>query len=227
MTSLGSALSLRVLGQPEPLVIRPDRLVVAGYTGRDEQAVAAHIQELAAIGVPRPTTVPVFWDLDPALLTTAELVEVRSGETSGEVEPVLIRHEGRHYLAVGSDHTDRRLERRDIAAAKATCPKPVGPEAAALGPDLAALDWDALAVSSWADDRDYQHGVARDLRHPAELLELMTAVLGEETGDLLLFCGTVPLLGGEFHCGSRWRVRLRLASGEVLTHTYEAKQRSL
>ncbi len=36
-------------------------LVVAGWTGRDEAALQRHIEELAAIGVPRPSSVPVFY----------------------------------------------------------------------------------------------------------------------------------------------------------------------
>src|ERR1700742_3311801 len=36
-------------------------LIVAGWTGRDEAALRHHIEELAAIGVPRPSSVPVFY----------------------------------------------------------------------------------------------------------------------------------------------------------------------
>ena len=52
-------LTFRVDG--DTLALDPDRLVVAGWTGRDAAAVEHHIEELAALGVARPSTVPVFY----------------------------------------------------------------------------------------------------------------------------------------------------------------------
>ena len=36
-------------------------LIIAGWTGSDEKAVNENINELAAIGIPRPTTVPIYF----------------------------------------------------------------------------------------------------------------------------------------------------------------------
>ncbi|RKN37020.1 DUF2848 family protein [Streptomyces hoynatensis] len=218
----GAALPIRVAGTGEELALRPTRLIVAGYTGSDAAAVAAHIEELAAIGIPPPPTVPAFYDLDPALLTCEATVRVRGAQTSGEAEPVLIRHQGRHLLTVGSDHTDRAMERTGIAASKAACPKPVGRLAADLGADLAALPWESLSLESTVDGTPYQRGGAGGLRHPADTLARMTAALGEPEGDLVLFLGTLPLLTGSFVYGTRWRLRLGLPDGTRLEHAYEA-----
>jgi Protein of unknown function (DUF2848) len=217
---------LQVAGTGEELAVTPERLIVAGYTGRDEVAVAEHIAELAAIGVPRPPTVPAFYDLDPALLTTADVIDVGGASTSGEVEPVLIRHAGRYFLTVGSDHTDRDLERSDIAASKAACPKPLAGTVVEIGAALSGTDWDELLADSTVDDVPYQEGSVATLRHPADLLARMTEAVGEVPGSLVLFCGTMPLLGGEFRYGSRWRVRLWLPGDTVLSHAYETKPRS-
>ncbi|WP_258053016.1 DUF2848 domain-containing protein [Streptomyces sp. Ru73] len=227
MTAPHTPPALEVAGSGEELLLSPDRLIVAGYTARDQASVAHHIAELAAIGVPPPTSVPAFYDLDPRLLTSNAVVEVAGPSTSGEVEPVIIRHGGRHFLAVGSDHTDRELERTDIAASKAACPKPVGGTVVEIGPEVSALDWDRLAAQSAVDGRAYQEGSVAALRHPAELLERMNAVLGDVTGDLVLFCGTFPLLTGEFVHGSSWRLSLSLPDGTTLTHAYETKLRSM
>ena len=35
---------------------QPIRLIIAGWTGRDADKVQEHIEELAAIGVPKPST---------------------------------------------------------------------------------------------------------------------------------------------------------------------------
>ncbi|MFJ5900842.1 DUF2848 family protein [Streptomyces sp. NPDC093064] len=106
----------------DEVTVAPTHLVVAGYTGRDLTAVRHHIEELAAIGVPEPDKIPAFYELDANLLSTNHEIEVDGTATSGEVEPVLIRANGRYYLTVGSDHTYRKLERFDIHASKAACP---------------------------------------------------------------------------------------------------------
>jgi len=197
------------------------RLIIAGYTGRNEAAVAAHIAELAAIGIPPPASVPAFFVLDPNLVTSDPVVVISGSNTSGEVEPVLIRHKGRHYLGVGSDHTDRDIERSDIAASKAACPKPVGHRVIALPDDLAMLDWDAIDVESDVDGEPYQRGSLAAMRTPTDLLARMTATLGEVDDDLVIFCGTVPLLTGGFRAGRHWRIQLTLNSSTALIHTYE------
>jgi hypothetical protein len=208
-------------GTGADLLLAAPRLIIAGYTGRNEAAVAAHIAELAAIGIPPPATVPAFFELDPSLLTSDPVVMISGSNTSGEVEPVLIRHNGRFYLGVGSDHTDRDLERSDIAASKAACPKPVGHQVIALPEDLAAVDWDAIDVESDVDGEPYQRGSLAVMRAPTDLLARMTTVLGAFGDDFVMFCGTVPLLTGAFRAGRHWRVQLTLDADASLIHSYE------
>jgi uncharacterized protein DUF2848 len=219
------SLDLHVAGRDQRVTVRPTRLIVAGYTAKDEAAARAHIAELAAIGIPPPATVPAFYDLDPALLTTEAVIEVSGPATSGEVEPVLVRRGGQYYLAVGSDHTDRELERADIASAKAACPKPIGETVVELG-ELSTVRWDGLAASSTVDGRPYQDGDLGLLRSASELIERMGAVLGQISDDLVMFCGTLPLLDGEFVPGARWQLQLRTPEGATLSHEYHAKSRS-
>lgn len=78
-------LHLQPAGSGVHLAVAPARLIVTGYTGRDEKAVAAHIAELGEIGVPAPATVPAFYDLDPQLATTDPAISVDRPNTSGEV----------------------------------------------------------------------------------------------------------------------------------------------
>lgn len=219
-------LHLTVAGSSDPLHLEPSRLVVAGYTARDQDAVTRHIAELAEIGVSPPTQVPTFYDLDPDLLTTDAVVEVPGTCTSGEIEPVLIRTWGRWYLAVGSDHTDRALERDDVAASKAACPKPLGPLVAPLPEDLNAFDTDRIAASSTVDGVDYQAGALAELLRPADVVDRLREALGEDVladRDLVLFGGTTPLLGGTFVHGTHWTLSLRLPDGTELAHHYDVQ----
>jgi hypothetical protein len=219
-------LRLRPVGAPTEFDLASPRLIIAGYTGRDAAAVAEHIAELAAIGVPPPASVPAFYELDPGLLTTDPVVEVSGANTSGEVEPVLIRHENRYFLGVGSDHTDRDRERHDIAASKAACPKPVGEQVIPLPADLADVGWDTLTVESAVDGTAYQRGTLDTLRTPTDLLTRLTETLGAIHGDFVIFAGTLPLLNGHFVAGTHWQLSLTVRPGDALTHAYQAKRRT-
>src|ERR1700720_1337676 len=86
-------------------------LLNSGYAGRDQAAVAAHIDELAAIGIAGPDHVPTLYRVAPSAANQGSIVWSQNGKTSGEVECVLIVDDGGDLLiTVGSDHTDRALE---------------------------------------------------------------------------------------------------------------------
>lgn len=218
-------LSFEVRGGGE-LQLSPQRLIVAGYTGRDEAAVKRHIDELAEAGIAPPPAVPMYYDLEPTLLTTAARAEVSGAETSGEVEPVYVRSGGAWFLGVGSDHTDRALERADVARSKASCAKPIGRMLLPLPADLTdgGYDdvWDRIVVRCWADDSIYQHGTLDALRPPSDLLTRLPAELaGGHSTDLVVYGGTVPLRDGRFVFGCRWRLALEVPGAEPIQHAYE------
>src|SRR3954453_17021336 len=110
---------------PTPLTLPIDRAVMAGWTGRDPAARDKHIAELEAIGVARPATTPIFYRVASRRLTTEDSIEVSGGETSGEVEFVLIGWEGRIFVGVGSDHTDRKVESYSVPVSKQMGDKPM------------------------------------------------------------------------------------------------------
>lgn len=193
------------------------RLLVAGYTGRDAQAVARHVDELAAAGVPRPPSMPTCYVLDPSLVTQSPVVVAGGPHTSGEVEPVLVMAGGRRLLTVGSDHTDRALERHDVAAAKAACPKVVGTTAVDVA-SVAAEAWDDVALSSvLADGSRYQDGTLAELLHPDDLLRRLPEV--ELTDGDVLFMGTVPAIGG-LRPSPSFAGSLRVPGGPTLQLAY-------
>jgi 4-hydroxyphenylacetate 3-monooxygenase len=206
------ALELRVLGGDHRVAVAPRELVVAGFTGRDEEAVHAHIEELAREGVPRPSTVPAFYRVDAALLTTAPAITVRGPRTSGEAEPVLFCAADGWYVGLGSDHTDRDLEREDIGRSKSACPKVISTEV--LPYELARARWDDLRLRSWVSPPSavYQDGSAGDLLPIPEVL----GKLGPSDGadGLVVFCGTVALATDGFVFGDEFRAELTLPGGE-------------
>jgi hypothetical protein len=199
--------------EPRRLVLAEGtELIVAGYTGRNLAAVQHHIDELAAIGVPPPPRVPMIYRYPLSLLTGGGDLRMPSHTTSGEVEPVLIRQAGAWYLGVGSDHTDRGLERESVERSKGVCPKPVAAEVIALEGDLlaGALDntWDGVQIRSWVDGVLYQSAGLEALRYPSDLLKNVLQEVPADA-DLLVFSGTVPLLTGDFVHGAVWRMELQ------------------
>ena len=94
------------------------RLVIAGWTGRNHEAVEHHIKELEAIGVKRPRTVPCFYRLSANLLTSDNGLEMVGTDSSGEAEFVLISAPDGLYVGVGSDHTDRKVEAYGVTVSR-------------------------------------------------------------------------------------------------------------
>jgi len=107
------------------LSVTPTELVIAGWTGRNHAAIEHHIEELEALGVPRPSTVPLYYRVSHQQLTQTESIQALGAESSGEAEPVLFFTQGEWWLTVGSDHTDRQVETYSVAVSKQMCAKPV------------------------------------------------------------------------------------------------------
>ncbi len=199
-----------------------DTLVIAGWAGRDEAALRHHIEELAAIGVPRPSSVPVFYRCAASLLTQASGIDVLGPDSSGEVEPVIVALEDGLWLGIGSDHTDRKAETAGIALSKQLCPKPVSR-------DLWRLDevidrWDALELRSYAHiTRErvlYQSGHLSGLRRPDDLIARWTSGGALKPGTLM-FGGTLGAIGG-IRPAARFEMELTDAStGRKLSHSYD------
>jgi hypothetical protein len=200
--------------------LAPSALIVAGWTGRDEAALRHHIEELAAIGVPRPSSVPVFYRNSVLNLTQAPVLEVLGGDTSGEVEPVIVALGDRLCLTLGSDHTDRKAETQGIALSKQLCGKPIGRD---LWP-LAEIEghWDRLKMRSFAtiDGRRvaYQDGTLAGMRPPADLIARFGARLAP---DSVMFCGTLAAIGG-IRPASRFEIEIDdPVLRRRLTHAYD------
>lgn len=216
-------LRFNVLPDGDKLSVTVEQLIVAGYTGRSGLAVQQHIDELAAAGVAPPPRVPMLYELSASALTTDDEIAVAGARTSGEVEPVFVRYGGGWFLGVGSDHTDRDFERRDVAGAKALCPKPLSSTLLRLPDDVVdgSFDavWDATIASSEIDGSAYQHSTLACMLPPSDLLPRVLHSLPDAVGTVI-FAGTVPLLDGHFQSAGRFTCRLDFPSGEAISHTY-------
>ncbi len=192
-------LSFEIASAPAPsrIDVTIGQCIIAGWAGRDRAAIEHHIEELAALGVPRPSAVPLYYRVGADRLTQQDTIEVVGDGSSGEAEAFVFSHDGNVYVSVASDHTDRQLETHSVALSKQACPKPVARSAWPYG-DVAA-HWDELVLRAWIEEQGqrvlYQEGTLASLRHPLELAE------GHFGDDLIpegagMLCGTVAARGG-------------------------------
>jgi uncharacterized protein DUF2848 len=191
------SLVLQSGSEPERQAVPIEQLVIAGWTGRDPAAVEKHIQELEALGVRRPASVPIFYRAAAARLTTDTLIEATGTGSGGEVEFVLLQHHGRLWVGTGSDHTDREVEKYGVTVSKQMCDKPIASVFWAY--DDVVAHWDRLLLRAHVVEAGarvlYQEGPVTAMLDPAVLISRFngSALLPEGT---LMFCGTLAARGG-------------------------------
>ncbi len=180
-----------------PLTLPIDQAVIAGWTGRDPVARDKHIAELEAIGIARPATTPIYYRVAARRLTTADSIEVSGGDTSGEVEFVLIGWQGRIFVGTGSDHTDRKVETYSVTVSKQMCDKVMAPGLWEL--EDVAGHWDRMILRShaWIDGTRvlYQEGTLDSMLSVEELIDRGFGGKGLPDG-CAMFGGTFAAKGG-------------------------------
>lgn len=189
------------------LAVEIRHLMMVGFSGATIEKAMEHVGELERLRVQCPAIIPAMYPGDPAQITQAAEIEVAGEKTSGEAEYLILKHDGKYYIGLGSDHTDRESEQEDISASKRECPKP-----------CAAVLWDYYEVKDHLDkirlassvtvggrEIEYQSGTMADILAPISLLGKVSRE--EELEDCLIFSGTLPLLRG-YRYGERFSCRL-------------------
>ncbi|SFJ45356.1 DUF2848 domain-containing protein [Bradyrhizobium sp. Gha] len=197
-------------------------LVIAGWAGRDAAAIEHHVKELAALGIPRPSTTPLYYRVAAQTLTQDSRLTVLGPDSSGEVEPVIVAMADGLWVGIGSDHTDRKAEASGIALSKQLCGKPVGPQLWSYA-DVEG-HWDELVLRSWStiDGKRvlYQDSPVSSLRTPRDLIRRYTRTDTMPAGTLML-CGTPGAIGG-IRPGTRFEMELKdPVLNRSLTHGYD------
>jgi len=184
-------------GVPTPLTLPIDQAVIAGWTGRDPVARDKHIAELEAIGIARPATTPIYYRVASRRLTIEDSIEVCGGDSSGEVEFVLIGWQGRIFVGCGSDHTDRKVESYSVTVSKQMCDKSIAPELWELEDVIGHWDRMILRAFAWIDGKrvPYQEGTLDAMLPVKELLARGFAD-GKLPDGCAMYGGTFAAMGG-------------------------------
>jgi hypothetical protein len=196
-------------------------LVIAGWTGRNVEALEKHILELEALGVKRPKSTPIFYRVSADLLTTRPSIEVLGANSTGEVEFVLFSLADGLWVGLGSDHTDRKAETIGVSLSKQMCAKPIA--ATAWRYEDVRSHWDQLMLRSdvrhGGERQLYQEGFVATMRPPEELIKLYTGG-GQLPAGTAMFCGTLAV-HGNIAFADRFEMELNdPVLGRTISHAY-------
>lgn len=213
-------------GSVSKIGVEPKHCVMVGFAGRSIEKTMEHVRELEAAGVPAPKSVPAIYSCTTAMLTQDDKIQVNGNNSSGELEFLLLKHQGTLFIGICSDHTDRSMEGYSVVKSKAVCEKPIGKDVWRY--EDVKDHWDGLRMKSWQVAPDgntedpYQDGQANEI---LEVEKLMEAVSKEyaNTEDSCVFSGTVKLLHG-FVYGKKFRGEiLDTVLNRRLTLSYEVE----
>jgi hypothetical protein len=185
-------------------------LLNAGYAGREQQEVQAHIAELAELGVPGPSTIPALYPVSPYLAQQASEVQVQHARTSGEAEWALVITEDDVLLTVACDHTDRDLEVHGVAWSKNASPDVLGRKAWRLADVREHLD--RITLKGWVGKGDVPDTLIQDstleaLLTPDYWLDVLTERGLNKPGTVLI-SGTVAMTPGVDQFARSWKVEM-------------------
>src|SRR5580698_4898865 len=205
-----------------PLTLAIDQAVIAGWTGRDPVARDKHIAELEAIGIARPASTPIYYRCSARRLTTEDEIEVCGENSSGEVEFVLIGWQGRIFVGLGSDHTDRKVEGYSVTVSKQMCDKPMASTLWELEEVIG--HWDRLILRShaWIGGKRelYQEGTLDAMLPVSELLA-RGFTDGKLPDGCAMFGGTFAAKGG-IRPASRFEIELEdPVRKRTIRHAYD------
>ena len=196
-------------------------LILAGWSGRDRAAQEHHIVEMEKLGIKRPPSMPVFYRVSAARLTHADAIEACGGDSSGEVEFVMIRANGGLWIGTGSDHTDRKVESYGITVAKQMYDKPMPLQVWSYAE--VAEHWDQVVLRAWADGELYQEAAVASMLTPAELIASYTEGAGALAEGTVMFSGTIGTKSG-LKPAERFRFELEdPVLGRALRHEYSVR----
>ncbi|MFJ6750024.1 MULTISPECIES: DUF2848 domain-containing protein [unclassified Streptomyces] len=196
----------------------------AGYAGRSQDDVAAHVAELAELGVPAPSVTPALYPVSPYLAQQTDRVAAQHARTSGEAEwALVVAAEGELLLTAACDHTDRDLEVHGVAWSKNAGPDVLARRAWRLADVEPRLD--ALTLRAWVShdgkESEIQHGTLAELLTPGYWAEVLRS-RGDLVPGTVLISGTIPMADQVDQFADGWRVELGdPATGDVIRLGYE------
>lgn len=186
------------------------RVLNGGFSGRTQEKVQAHIDELARLGIAPPAVTPIMIPVSPYLAQQTDEVWVSHGRTSGEVEwGLVVADDGELLITLACDHTDRALEVHGIAWSKNALPDVLSRSAWRLSDVEGHID--KLQLRAWVthegQETEIQSATFAELLAPAFWVDLLRSRSLLEPGTVLI-SGTVNMHEGVDQFAAAWRAEL-------------------
>lgn len=212
----------------EKISFKVRRMINLGRTSRNPSDIMKHLEELKKAGIKVSPDIPSY---NPKILdriTTGNKIEVLpNSKTSGEVEYVLLfTSDNSFYVTVGSDHTDRELEKYNVVLSKQICLNVISPKVWCY--EDIRDHWDDLIMRAWVKKDDkrqlYQEGKLGEMLRPEELIEkVRLRVSGDLTGAVV-YSGTFPIIGGKLNFNPYFEFELiDEKKRKSIRHSYNAE----
>jgi hypothetical protein len=214
--------------QNKNIAFEVKKMINLGRTSRDPEDIIKHLEELKAEGITVSSDIPSYNPKIKDRITTENIIQVLpNSKTSGEVEYVLLfTSDNYFYITVGSDHTDRELEKHNVILSKQICLNVISNKLWAY--EDIKDHWDELVMKAWVKEKGerkiYQEGKLASMLRPEELIKkVRERVTGDLTGAVV-FSGTFPIIGGKVNYGSYFEIELIDENrGRSLKHSYTAE----
>jgi hypothetical protein len=188
------------------------KMLNMGRTSRNPEDIIKHLEELRAEGINVSSDIPSYNPKIRDRITTAGSIEaLPNSKTSGEVEYVLLFTSDKDfYVTVGSDHTDRELEKTSVVLSKQICLNVIS-EKVWLYEDVKE-HWDELVLRAWVKENGekklYQEGKLAGMLRPEELIEKVRERVSRDLTGAVIFAGTLPIIGRKLNYGSYFEMEL-------------------
>ncbi len=178
------------------------KVIIGGLSHRDQAGAQRHLDETRREGA--KVTIeetPAFLPKITERITTSDTIEVLpNSKTCGEVEPVLLIGKDEIYVAAGSDHTDRELEKHDMVASKQMCPCVISKKVWRYA-DVKD-HWDDIIMRGWVVEADgkrqlYQEGKVGEFMAAEDFLDIIKEYFEIDLTGAVIFMGTIASLGGK------------------------------
>lgn len=218
-------LTLHVVGAG-PRTIAIAYVLNGGYAGRDQAEVQHHIDELAALGIPAPRSIPTLYPLSNHLVSQGDALQTPHARCSGEAEWAMIVGEDETDILVAAacDHTDRALEVHGVAWSKQSFPNMIGDVAWRYADVEGAMDGFSLRgwVRHGSEETLIQDGSPARLLPPRYWIERLRAAGLLRPGTLVM-SGTIGMIEGVDQFADGWRVEMADGQGNLSRVAYSVE----
>lgn len=184
----------------KPLNFEVHKLLLAGYTFRDQKEVREHLEEEKKGGITGSAEFPRFGPKLRDRITTSDRIEVLPDiKTSGEAEFALLIDGNDIYIGIGSDHSDRDTEKYDMFISKQMCPCVISKKVWRY--EDVKGHWDDIIKRAWVKNKGqrqlYQEIKLGKFMKPEEILDKAKQHIEGDLSGTVIYGGTEAAIGGE------------------------------